>query len=329
MATIQFICPDAATEPATAATLQALRDEDKMDCPICLFPFAGFLTDAEPTPDNSCIDPITLLACNHTFCTACLTRWMGKAPDIAISCPMCRTHIGNKSDTFIATQQSTIAFTRAMQRMERFRAAYSTAAAAVTAAHNNDIPPPTLRFGVEQVFNAGGGLLRLMSDAIDNMPPPPEDAGQPVTLPVFGSPRFLRFVAALPTAALGVVRQLSSAATNPQQPEHLLWQVVGIATVTQLRRLLLLKLFALYLERFGVDVAGAGELAGGVVSDWQRGVQGTLEEIVDTGMPAEEMLQADRTLMEVDRYVRMVIGVIVEVDNNGGNGGVQAAAAVA
>lgn len=324
MGTIQFICPDAATEPATALTLQALRDEDKIDCPICLFPYEWFLTDEPPNANNSCTNPITLLACNHTFCTACLTGWMRGAPGRAVSCPMCRTHIGNKSDAFLLLQQSNIIFARAMQRMERFRVAYTTAADAVAAAaddntnNNGAVPPPTLRFRAEQIYSAGGGMLSLMSDAIDNFPPPPPpppEAGpqQRLLLPMFGSPRFLRFVSALPTAALGVVRRLS----DPQQQQQLgdggLWQVAATATVTQLRRLLLLKLFELYLERYGIDVPGAGELAGGVVSDWQRGMQETLEGMLDSGMPADAALQADRTLLEVDRYVKMAIGAIILV----------------
>ncbi|KAF4537014.1 Peroxisome biosynthesis protein (Peroxin-10) [Lasiodiplodia theobromae] len=337
MATIQQLCPDAATEPATAATLQKLRDEDKIDCPICLLPFADLLTDAEPNENNSCADPITLQACTHTFCTACLKDWIRQSPTHAISCPMCRTHIGHKADAYIWLQENAAAYARANHRMTRFGTAYITASITIAYARTNNLQPPTMRFRAEQIYSAGGGVLSLMSDAINNFPPPPPPQQQagllPVRLPTYGSPRFLRFASALPIAALGVVRQLGAVAEGdpalPDQPFGGLWHVAVTTTATELRRLILTKLFELYLERYGIDVPGAGELPGGIVSGWQRLTQVALEAMLAPGgMPGDDMVMVDRTLMEVDRYARMIVGAILVVgDNNDGFQGVVAAEA--
>lgn len=103
-----------AVEPATTSTIQALKEEGKLDCPICHLPFVelqqffpkrpintahvGLIATGlivpfidqpkEPTPQDPInvlavmhrctarTNPITLKACNHTFCSSCLTDWL-------------------------------------------------------------------------------------------------------------------------------------------------------------------------------------------------------------------------------------------------------------
>lgn len=121
-----------AVEPATAVTLQALKEEEKLDCPICHLPFVelqqffpkrptstacvGLIPTRlitpfidhpkEPHPQNpikvltsthrrpASATPITLKACNHTCCSSCLIDWLYSNLLVGQNtCPCCRTSL--------------------------------------------------------------------------------------------------------------------------------------------------------------------------------------------------------------------------------------------